>query len=121
MAKRSSAITRAHLDSDLLIKTIVRGNGRCVRDCPSSGFSRTLCGVIGSEFGLGAMVVLAGTQSRGSASHGVRIRPWVANEICLNFHLQKPCALPFRSPSEAFIPSKLDRNSTRLNSSHLGI
>src|ERR1035438_81361 len=74
MAKRSSAITRAHLDSDLLIKTIVRGNGRCVRDCPSSGFSRTLCGVIGSEFGLGAMVVLAGTQSRGSASHGVRIR-----------------------------------------------
>ena len=27
MAKRSSAITQAHLDSDLPIKTIVRGNG----------------------------------------------------------------------------------------------
>jgi hypothetical protein len=27
MAKRSSVITQAHLDSDLPIKTIVRGNG----------------------------------------------------------------------------------------------
>src|ERR1022692_5109901 len=29
-------------------------NGQCIRDCPSSAFSRTLCGDIGSEPARGA-------------------------------------------------------------------